>query len=693
MMTIMKNHAHEDEKNPHVDYADGPTRKLKSAKMKGKEASLEATCSSSPIARMKRFPLGSDGDCAHMHSQMKASHPHLFTRFPYRPSLMTLLRRVETRPADEVGHKSVGNDPALVYASFQQHWSPAVNLPVLSIVGACNTNISPPHFRRLNYEYGNISVLASTTFQQEYVEFNIPLISDKHDANKMIVMEATTAYDVADQYTSYVLHPQDLSKPIAMIKLWNLSRHGCTRVHDKSLYVPPRSKKTDELHVLGMSGARTTTFKINFPYCEGYEMMMLEELDLQAIGFRCKAERKSNKPYFDDGEEDNNIFGTLPDRTDSLMMPRMTPQAATYRHIRARHAIMVPERKVYFRGRAQYKPVFYPPPQRHMFHFNGTTTPMLFPAGFRVTRDLPVSPHVSLQNVINELAVVNNRDYDDAAMSLADHLGVSAAEVADAHLINFGDFMKNLEKDIKTDPSFPYVVRPWMSTIMPPSWIHSTKHPGVAHYEFVVHFVKEEIVFDTHAYVSCVDTSQTYLSCTEETVVRTVPEPLMQMIRDQHWIPKDKELSEHDSWANSDSDTQMKEPNVSEDEESSTPEDAVTEAEIKEYLASVNETPKRKTLPRRRVSVRRRFQQRKRGPLKPGTDVAGPASEADEPKTNDDEGEDVRLDSPIEEEDNEGEEKSIHTTVEEAAINAIIAADPDIIESFETFLVKSGHPL
>ena len=162
MKTIMKNHAHEDEKNPHVDYAASPTRKLKSAKMKGTEASLEATCSSSPIARMKSFPPGSDGDCAHKHSQMKASNPNLFTRFPYRPSLMTLLRRVETRPADEVGHKSVGIDPALVYASFQQHWSPAVNLPVLSIVGACNTNISPPHFRRMNYEYGNVSVLAST---------------------------------------------------------------------------------------------------------------------------------------------------------------------------------------------------------------------------------------------------------------------------------------------------------------------------------------------------------------------------------------------------------------------------------------------------------------------------------------------------------------------------------------------------
>ena len=227
---------------------------------------------------------------------------------------------------------------------------------------------------------------------------------------------------------------------------------------------------------------------------------------------------------------------------------------------------------------------------------------------------------------------------------------------------------------------------------MDESWIHSTKHPGVTHYEFDVHFVKEEIVFDTHAYVSCVDTSQTYLSCTEETVVRTVPKKLMQMIRDQHWIPKDKEPSEHDSWANSDSDTQMKEPNISENEESDTQEGADTKAEIREYLSLVNGSPKQKTLPKRQVSVRRRFQQRKRGPLNRETDVAGPASEADEPKTNDDEGEDVRVDTPIEE-DNEGEEKSIHTTVEEAAINAIIAADPDIIESFETFLVKSGHPL
>ena len=310
--------------------------------------------------------------------------------------------------------------------------------------------------------------------------------------------------------------------------------------------------------------------------------------------------------------------------------------------------------------------------------------------GFGVTRDLPVSPLVSLQNVINELAMVNNRDYDDAAMSLADHLGVSAAEVADAHLINFGDFMKNLENDIKSDPSFPYVVHPWMSTIMPPSWIHSTKHPGVTNVDFDIHFVKEEIVFDTYRYLSEVDTSQTYLSCTEKAVVRTVPEKLMNLLNDQHWIPVAKEPSEHDSWANSDSDTQEQQPNVSEDDRSVSKADTDAMAEAFENLAMENGPPMRKSPSRRRASVRRRFQQRRKGLLNRETDVAGPASEADEPKTNDDGGDDDRTDDIKEEDD---EEKSIHTKVEEAAINAIIAADPDIIESFETFLVKSGHPL
>lgn len=632
--SIQKTHIHEDSKNPPLQ--SDVDQKLTPAKIKGNRCKLDFTSSSSPIART----TGPDADCAHLHSSMKATPPVIFMRFPYRHSLMTLLRRVETHPVDMTGMSRNSMDPVVAYASFQSHWCPTINMPVLTIVGACNTNISPPIFRRRTYEYGSIMVMATTSNQQDIMEFHIPLIQMQHDAASRVVLETTTAYDVGDHLTSFVLHPQDHRKPLALIKLWNLSRYGCMDLHHQAVYRPPRPKVTDELHILGLSGERDTTFQIAFPSIFSPVMMMLEELDLQAIGYRAK---KKAKPHFD-----GNDGVTAPsDRSDSMMMARQMPQTATYRHQAVSTIVIVPERKVYFRGRAHRKPYFYPPAIRHKQGYPfGTIQPVLFPAGFQAAMNIAISPLVTVRSIVQELAMVNDRCSVQAIAQIADFFEVSKDSMEDYMDFTFEKFCSMVVPN-QGPANFPFVVRPLITDVMPPEWVHSTKHPAVMMDHTQVHFVKEGIDFDPFAYSDgC--RKQTFLSCTEMVGVRPTPK---QILDSKLWFP--------DAPKN----------NPSNGSESTM---SFLEKEVEDNFERViaNLMPDQIS-PERANSQLEWFDFTKVPP--PGYPAVPVHPSGTTMAMTEEEGRKLQ--------------------VEEETINDIIAADQDIIDSIENILFTNGHPL
>ena len=135
-------------------------------------------------------------------------------------------------------------------------------------------------------------------------------------------MQTTSAIDVADQLTTYVIHPQRQKEPIALIKLWNLSSYGCRHLHLHGLYEAPRAKVTDELHLLGLSGDRDTTFRIELLDITSPMVSLLEELDLQALGYRQKV---STRPLFPPTD-----YAEACDKSDHILVSRMVPQRATY---------------------------------------------------------------------------------------------------------------------------------------------------------------------------------------------------------------------------------------------------------------------------------------------------------------------------------------------------------------------------
>jgi hypothetical protein len=92
--------------------------------------------------------------------------------------------------------------------------------------GTCNTNISPDILTRKTYKYASIKVMASSPLQQEIIKFKVPVIQQILSCSYRIVIQATSALDVADQLTSYIIHPQNLKEPLVLVKVWNLSAYG-----------------------------------------------------------------------------------------------------------------------------------------------------------------------------------------------------------------------------------------------------------------------------------------------------------------------------------------------------------------------------------------------------------------------------------------------------------------------------------
>ena len=635
-----KKHAHVDSKNQAIEVNEKYQVTLRKAKTSGPNFSLLQTQMSNPMTST----VSADKECAHAHSNMRPTNAVYFARFPYRPSLMTLLRQVSTLDADIMATSYNSHDYPRVYASFQNHWNPIINMPVLSIVGACNTNISPPHFKRRCFEYGIVTVMATTSMMQHYVEFKIPLIQDMTSAHGKIVIESSNAFDVGDQMTSYILHPQDNKNPVALIKLWNLSSYGCMELHHTALYQVPRVKVTDELHIFGLSGDRETTFNIDYPLVGHNVIKMLDEIDLVAIGYRYK---KSAKPMI------RGNFDRVPaDVTDVIMMARMMPQSATYRHPESDNHIVLPERKTTFYGKTLLKPFFYPPVIRHKpGQPFGPTKPILFPAGFHTYRNILIPPDTTVSDIINDLTYANNKFNENACKHFAAYCQVSEEEVRQNLKVTFDKFIALFRPEFMKMETMPYTVRPIIDDVMPLNWTHSSKHSVVSDTTGQVSILKEGTELP---YASCSDDFEAYTSFarirrTKEDLLPSKPYP--DEVKDTSlWFPKKKPRSTSFSSI----DTTWNE----------TLDDEPSKLDKPSVLVPIEDLVK--TQP---------------PPVHNDSDPEVTQSDVQHDIEEDEEKDVPQVFPPMSEE------------LQQATVNGIIMADDEIIECVQDLLFKNGHPI
>jgi hypothetical protein len=489
-----KKHAQVNSCNPPIEWEGCDEVRLQPTKGKhfSRLMQLDEYVLSSPIASTSERRT----ECPHFHSSMRSAEPNMFIKFPYRASLMTLLRHVSSVPSDTVASAHLSSDPPLIYAGFQNHWNTVIDTPVLSIVGACNTNISPPIVTRSTYEYANVKIMASTSLEQHVVEFKVPLIQFLDTAANRIVVETVSALDIDDHLTTYVIHAQNPREPMVMIKLWNLSTYGCGKLHLQSVYEVPRVDITDELHILGLSGDRNTSYQVTYPYIRDSTMSMLEELDLQAIGYRAKRE---SKPHLS-----TSSYDRMPSRTDINLMARMTPQKSTYRYPSdIMKIIVVPKRTVHYEGKIPIKPFFYPQAIKHKAGTPyGIIKPVLFPAGFQTYRNLTADKLITLKDICFDMAFNGGTDCMDYGIrEFSRQCFISQELIQNNLLMPFNEFFKKHMGKTYQRTNMPYFIRPPAKEIMPTDWIHSTKHPAVSDRMKQVRLINEgdEIDFPVNA--------------------------------------------------------------------------------------------------------------------------------------------------------------------------------------------------
>lgn len=413
-------------------------------------------------------------ECVHQGTSCPPSDPHVFVRLPYRPSIMTLLRRVHTRPCDTAG-LNTNLDPPLVYATFQNHWHPAINIPVLTVVGACNTNISRPFFSRFQFGYGHVEFHVSTSKDQHKVAFDIPLFVTQRDADKKIVMELHFNMDLPDQLTSYVLHTDNDKEPVAKINVWNLSSRGCHTLHVTNLLQPHRIKPSHEVHILGLTGVTDKIYSTIYHPLDNPLVKLLDEDDLIAIGYRNKRHGNSVPlGYMTHPVIQNDI-------TDRNLIRRLTPQKAGYHSLFDGNLIEIPGRYVYLSmGIPPFDPIHYPPPKQHRETIT-EILPELFPPGFHTYRQILLKPNISTAEIISDIQATYHIDREAATIYVSNQYHISTQSINEALEKPFSELVseKGQYKSLFTRNDMTQIYRPF-NPDPPKSWVSVDKHPSAS---------------------------------------------------------------------------------------------------------------------------------------------------------------------------------------------------------------------
>jgi len=335
------------------------------------------TCSVSPIAPDHRTL----DKCLHETSMMKASSPHVFVRYPYRPSMMTLLRKLETYPCDPIHKDPITRTPT-VYASIQNHWSPAINCPVLTIVTACDTSVSQPFFHRLAVDFARVSFYFSTDTDQSYCSFDLPLIIPASKATFAVTVDLKTSTDSVDILNCYEIRARNYKKPIFRINCFQLAPMTCTVLHDTSLHIPFQQDYPQERFILGLSGCRDTVYKIHYPDLNTPITFLLDEEDIIAIGLCYKQlkglpEIKATPHYGYNDPLIPKLAWRRPSRVD------FDPQLEDWSQVAIIHSGV---RKTYYHVHPIHT-VLYPPLRKHkILRKDVRISPLKFPPGYVLYR-------------------------------------------------------------------------------------------------------------------------------------------------------------------------------------------------------------------------------------------------------------------------------------------------------------------
>ena len=354
--------------------------------------SSASTLSNKPIQRVadssqsrEQNPARKKTGCAHYESASRAYDPQMFIRYPYRPSIMQLLRRVRLTPRDPIVRLEKRVLPN-VYASFQMHWDRWNTTSVLTIVAGCDTAVHSPVFNRHLFKYGILTVEATRESERQFMQFEVPLALYSDFASCPAVLDYYKGFTHVDRLNSYIIHPNDLNRPYVIVNLWNLSHKSCINLHRKAVILIDTPDVRSEHYVFGMTGVRDTTFKIQFPALDSRELYFLDERDLVHIGYYYKWDRK---PRYSIQRKQ---------KPQHLPITKMFPVDS---HKFSKKVLTVLPAKHVIDINEVYAPFSYPLRQTPDVVVIGTGDPEAFPPGYYLERECLDRTVVSVQDAVN----------------------------------------------------------------------------------------------------------------------------------------------------------------------------------------------------------------------------------------------------------------------------------------------------
>ena len=322
-------------------------------------------------------------ECNHHQSEMEISKPSTFLKFPYRPSVMTLLRRIRTTGADSVGSRA-DTHALTVYASFQQHWDPNLIFPVLTLVAACDTKIYNFLYERHLFNEMKLTCAVTNGTTQHRLTFDIPLPTIKNSSS-VITMEVVRAYEHSDAFQKFVVHIGDARYPLLAINVHNLTIQSCNRLHVLSILTPEDPEKCQEKYILGLSGCRLRNFRTVYIHKTNQPMHMLDAVDLVSIGY-CKEDRSRSAKKIPVAVLEIQIRDLL--TMPESLFPRLWPTNHPWGYSLSPN-LRAPER--------------YPQPQRKVSTLKyAKNSPMLFPPGFFKYRICAYPTRATVLDVMND---------------------------------------------------------------------------------------------------------------------------------------------------------------------------------------------------------------------------------------------------------------------------------------------------
>lgn len=289
--------------------------------------------------------------CLHSATTTKSYKPQRFINFPYRQTILSLLGKLRTDPADNfaIGHHTIPGDGPQVYACYQHHWNPKLNFPVLTLVACCNTTITNPIFSRTDPDQFELKFMTATQEKQETFTFKLPIFSTVNEVKHTILMELGPHFCLPDSMTSWIIRKAGTQDPITCVKIWHLSTIGCHTLHNQGIHQPHKPYYEAETHILGLTGRRRMPYHINQHNVKGTILELLDNIDMGNIGYKKYAIRR--KPIIPTTSAiiEPRTFRTIPKPAISPSWYFEGNQIITpHRHNKTKFSF--------------YEPVCYPPP-------------------------------------------------------------------------------------------------------------------------------------------------------------------------------------------------------------------------------------------------------------------------------------------------------------------------------------------